>query len=81
MCGLRAWRLTSRRTVYYTHLPCFFFPANHRRAGQAVTNILAKELMQEDKPSNALKKKVVEPKLEGAESLEELLDAALTRSS
>lgn len=45
-----------------------------------MTNILAKELMQEDKPSNP-PKKVAEPKLEGAESLEELLDAALTRSS
>ncbi|XP_011608876.2 protein diaphanous homolog 1 isoform X2 [Takifugu rubripes] len=54
--------------------------ANHRRAGQAVTNILAKELTQEDKPSKP-PKKVAEPKLEGAESLEELLDAALTRSS
>lgn len=79
--GLRAWRLTSRRTVYSTHLPGFFLSANHRRAGQAVTNILAKELTQEDKPSKPPKMKVAEPKLEGAESLEELLDAALTRSS
>lgn len=61
--------------------------ANHRRAGHAVTNILAKELMQEDKPSSskvtAKKKKTEEkeePKLEGAESLEELLDAASARS-
>lgn len=46
-----------------------------------MTNILAKELMQEDKPSKLPKKKVAEAKLEGAESLEELLDAALTRSS
>ncbi|GLD55492.1 protein diaphanous homolog 1 isoform X1, partial [Lates japonicus] len=27
--------------------------ANHRRAGHAVTNILAKELMQEDTPSSS----------------------------
>ncbi|CAJ1058674.1 Protein diaphanous-like protein 1 [Xyrichtys novacula] len=62
--------------------------ANHRRAGHAVTNILAKELMQEDKPSSSkvpTKKKKTdeteEPKLEGAESLEELLDAAPSRSN
>ncbi|XP_037635630.1 protein diaphanous homolog 1-like isoform X2 [Sebastes umbrosus] len=62
--------------------------ANHRRAGHAVTNILAKELMQEDKPSAskmpAKKKKTEEkeePKQEGAESLEELLDATLSRSN
>ncbi|XP_028444510.1 protein diaphanous homolog 1 isoform X1 [Perca flavescens] len=62
--------------------------ANHRRAGHAVTNILAKELMQEDAPSSsklpAKKKKSdekVEPKLEGAESLEELLEATLSRSN
>ncbi|XP_042349054.1 LOW QUALITY PROTEIN: protein diaphanous homolog 1-like [Plectropomus leopardus] len=62
--------------------------ANHRRAGHAVTNILAKELMQEDTPSSSklpTKKKKAEetdePKLEGAESLEELLDAAPTRSN
>nr|XP_046263030.1 protein diaphanous homolog 1-like isoform X2 [Scatophagus argus] len=58
---------------------------NHRRAGHAVTNILAKELMQEDSTSSKLPKKRIiekeEPKLEGAESLEELLDAAPTRSS
>lgn len=70
----------SRRTVYSTHLPRFFLSANHRRAGQAVTNILAKELMQEGKPREPPQKKVVGPKLEGAESLEELLDVALTRS-
>lgn len=68
-------------SVYYTHLPYFFLSANHRRAGQAVTNILAKELMQEDKLSKPPKKKAAETKLEGAESLEELLDGALTRSS
>ncbi|KAG7230324.1 hypothetical protein INR49_024428 [Caranx melampygus] len=45
--------------------------ANHRRAGHAVTNILAKELMQEDAPSSSkvpTKKKSdekEEPKLEG----------------
>uniref|UniRef100_A0A669D9S6 Diaphanous related formin 1 n=1 Tax=Oreochromis niloticus TaxID=8128 RepID=A0A669D9S6_ORENI len=62
--------------------------ANHRRAGNAVTNILAKELMQEDKPSSSKPsaKKLksddkVEPKLEGAESLEDLLEAAASRSS
>ncbi|XP_078116742.1 protein diaphanous homolog 1 isoform X3 [Sander vitreus] len=62
--------------------------ANHRRAGHAVTNILAKELMQEDAPSSsklpAKKKKSEEkeePKLEGAESLEELLEATLSRSN
>ncbi|XP_067454610.1 protein diaphanous homolog 1 [Thunnus thynnus] len=62
--------------------------ANHRRAGHAVTNILAKELMQEDTPSSstvpAKKKKEEEkeePKVEGAESLEELLDAAASRAN
>nr|XP_033488869.1 protein diaphanous homolog 1-like isoform X1 [Epinephelus lanceolatus] len=62
--------------------------ANHRRAGHAVTNILAKELMQEDTPSSSkvpIKKKkpeeTEEPKIEGAESLEELLDAAPSRSN
>lgn len=62
--------------------------ANHRRAGHAVTNILAKELMQEDTPSSskllAKKKKTEEneePTVERAESLEELLDAASSRSS
>ncbi|XP_069387328.1 protein diaphanous homolog 1 isoform X2 [Paralichthys olivaceus] len=62
--------------------------ANHRRAGNAVTNILAKELMQEETPSHskvpAKRNKIEEkeePKLEGAESLEELLEAAPTRSN
>lgn len=62
--------------------------ANHRRAGHAVTNLLAKELMQEDAPSSskvpAKKKKSdekEEPKLEGAESLEELLEVAPSRSN
>ncbi|XP_028315683.1 protein diaphanous homolog 1 isoform X2 [Gouania willdenowi] len=56
--------------------------ANHRRAGHAVTNILAKELMQEDTPSSSkipakkMKSEKEEPKLEGAESLEELLESA-----
>ncbi|XP_068571566.1 protein diaphanous homolog 1-like [Cebidichthys violaceus] len=61
--------------------------ANHRRAGNAVTNILAKELMQEETPSSsktpAKKKKSEEkeePKVEGAESLEELLEATPSRS-
>ncbi|XP_054872863.1 protein diaphanous homolog 1 [Amphiprion ocellaris] len=61
--------------------------ANHRRAGHAVTNILAKELMQEDTPSSSnlptkqAKTEKEEPKLEGAESLEELLDTAPPRSN
>ncbi|XP_029297184.1 protein diaphanous homolog 1 isoform X2 [Cottoperca gobio] len=62
--------------------------ANHRRAGHAVTNILAKELMQEDAPSSsklpAKKKKTEEkeePKPEGAQSLEELLETTLSRSN
>ncbi|XP_024864368.1 protein diaphanous homolog 1 isoform X2 [Kryptolebias marmoratus] len=61
--------------------------ANHRRAGQAVTNILAKELTQEDaassskNPTKKAKTSKEEPKLEGAESLEELLDAAASRSN
>lgn len=53
-----------------------------------MTNILAKELMQEDTPSSskvpAKKKKEEEkeePKVEGAESLEELLDAAASRAN
>lgn len=53
-----------------------------------VTNILAKELMQEDKPSlgkpSAKKFKSddkVEPKLEEAESLEDLLESATSRSN
>ncbi|KAM4586804.1 protein diaphanous homolog 1 [Fundulus diaphanus] len=61
--------------------------ANHRRAGHAVTNILAKELMQEDTSSSSKvpKKKAKsdkeEPKLDGAESLEELLDSVNSRSN
>ncbi|KAM9741570.1 protein diaphanous homolog 1-like [Menidia menidia] len=58
--------------------------ANHRRAGHAVTNILAKELMQEDTPSfskGKAKSEKEEPKQEGAESLEELLEASHSRSS
>lgn len=53
-----------------------------------MTNILAKELMQEEPHMSSKvpeKKKrpneKEETKLEGAESLEELLDAAPTRSS
>lgn len=66
-----------------THSPRFLLSANHRRAGQAVTNILAKELTQGDEPksSRPTKKFVTGPKLGCAESLEELLDAALTSSS
>ncbi|XP_072251802.1 protein diaphanous homolog 1 [Leuresthes tenuis] len=57
---------------------------NNRRAGQAVTNILAKELMQEETPSLSkakAKSEKEEPKQERAESLEELLDAAHSRSN
>lgn len=53
-----------------------------------MTNILAKELMQEDAPKSGklgTKKQRLEekeqPKLEGAESLEELLDSAASRSN
>lgn len=74
--------------VCLTHSVSLSFSANHRRAGHAVTNILAKELMQEDAPSSsktpAKKKKSEEkeePKIEGAESLEELLEATPTRSN
>nr|XP_020450181.1 protein diaphanous homolog 1 [Monopterus albus] len=61
--------------------------ANHRRAGHAVTNILAKELMQEDAPSSskfAGKKTKLEEKEQPTleeESLEELLEAAPPRSN
>lgn len=51
-----------------------------------MTNILAKELMKDDSPAPSKiatkkKPKEEEPKLEGADSLEELLDAAASRSS
>lgn len=72
--------------VYLTHI--FSSSANHRRAGHAVTNILARELMQEDTPSPSkvpTKKKKSdekeEPQLEEAESLEDLLEAAPSRSN
>ncbi|KAJ3587659.1 hypothetical protein NHX12_011256 [Muraenolepis orangiensis] len=58
--------------------------ANHRRAGHAVTNLLAKELLQEDTPpAGFAKKKKMEQGslLEGAGSLEELLDESLTRAN
>ncbi|XP_077388973.1 protein diaphanous homolog 1-like [Festucalex cinctus] len=62
--------------------------ANHRRAGHAVTNILAKELMQEDVSSSSkapIKKgkfdEKDEHKIEAGDSLEELLEATPTRSS
>uniref|UniRef100_A0A1A8MK52 Diaphanous homolog 1 n=2 Tax=Nothobranchius pienaari TaxID=704102 RepID=A0A1A8MK52_9TELE len=61
--------------------------ANQRRAGQAVTNILAKELTQEDASSSSktvakkIKLEKEEVKLEGADSLEDLLDAAASRAS
>ncbi|XP_043982276.1 protein diaphanous homolog 1 isoform X2 [Gambusia affinis] len=61
--------------------------ANHRRAGQAVTNILAKELMQEETtssskiPKKKAKSEKEEPNLEQAESLEDLLDPISSRSS
>jgi len=49
-----------------------------------VTNILAKELMQEETPSLSkakAKSEKEEPKQERAESLEEQLDAAHSRSN
>lgn len=62
--------------------------ANHRRAGHAVTNILAKELMQEDTPTPSkvpAKKKrpddTEESNVESSESLEDLLEAAPARSN
>lgn len=62
--------------------------ANHRRAGHAVTNILAKELMQEDAPTPSKypgKKKRLddteESNAESSESLEDLLEAGPTRSN
>ncbi|KAG7266047.1 hypothetical protein CRUP_013776 [Coryphaenoides rupestris] len=59
--------------------------ANHRRAGQAVTNLLAKELLQEDTPpagkSVAKKQKKEAGLLEGAGSLEDLLDESLSRAN
>ncbi|XP_056457219.1 protein diaphanous homolog 1 [Gadus chalcogrammus] len=58
--------------------------ANHRRAGHAVTNLLAKELMQEDpQPAGLGFKKIKreEPMLEGAGSLEDLLDENLSRAN
>lgn len=70
-----------------THSASLSVLANHRRAGHAVTNILAKELMQEDTSSSKipLKKKKseekAESKVEGAESLEELLDTTASRSN
>ncbi|XP_038849865.1 protein diaphanous homolog 1 isoform X1 [Salvelinus namaycush] len=63
--------------------------AANRRAGHAVTNILAKELMKEDTPpsfSKPLNKKTKaeqkeEPSIEGAGSLDDLLEESLSRSS
>ncbi|XP_072295756.1 protein diaphanous homolog 1-like [Eucyclogobius newberryi] len=62
--------------------------ANHRRAGHAVTNILAKELMQEDTPTpskfQAKKKRLdntEESNVGSSESLEDLLESAASRSS
>ncbi|XP_041710043.1 protein diaphanous homolog 1 isoform X1 [Coregonus clupeaformis] len=61
----------------------------NRRAGHAVTNILAKELMKEDttpsfsKPLNKKTKaeQKEEPSIEGAGSLEDLLEENLSRSN
>ncbi|KAL0974071.1 hypothetical protein UPYG_G00215010 [Umbra pygmaea] len=58
--------------------------AANRRAGQAVTNLLAKELLQDDpRPSfsKAPKKSKTEPRPQDAGSLEDLLEDSLTRSS
>ncbi|KAM9833453.1 protein diaphanous homolog 1 isoform 2-T7 [Syngnathus typhle] len=61
---------------------------NHRRAGHAVTNILAKELLQEDDLSSSMSPIKMakfdekdEHKIEAGDSLEELLEAAPPRSS
>ncbi|XP_041694570.2 protein diaphanous homolog 1-like isoform X2 [Coregonus clupeaformis] len=63
--------------------------AANRRAGHAVTNILAKELMQEDTPPRFSKPPIKktkmeqkeEPSTEEAGSLEDLLEDSLSRSS
>ncbi|CAM4617911.1 unnamed protein product [Leuciscus chuanchicus] len=61
--------------------------ANNRRAGQAVTNLLAKELLQESAPSSAAKKTRMnsedrkESTPEDTGSLEDLLDDAPLRSN
>lgn len=57
--------------------------ANNRRAGNAVTNLLAKELMQENTPATGkgMAKKQKTPVLEGAGSLEDLLDESLSRAN
>lgn len=71
-----------------THVFFHSFPANNRRgAGQAVTNILAKELLQEDAPASSTKKSrldVVDSKKKTAEdmsSLEDLLEDMPSRSN
>lgn len=73
-------------TMY--HFISLFRSGNRRGAGQAVTNILAKELLQEDpKPQAATKKTRLDnesKKAESAEdtgSLEDLLDDAPARSN
>lgn len=65
-----------------------FCLGNRRGAGHAVTNILAKELLQEDtKPSTTAKKNRLDSESKKAESvedtgsLEDLLDDAPLRSS
>ncbi|XP_055080806.1 protein diaphanous homolog 1-like [Periophthalmus magnuspinnatus] len=62
--------------------------ANHRRAGHAMTNILAKELMQEDTPTQSklpTKKQRLddteESNVESSESLEDILEAVPSRSN
>lgn len=73
-------------TVY--HFFSLFCSGNRRGAGHAVTNILAKELLQEDtKPSTTAKKHRLDnesKKADSAEdtsSLEDLLDDAPLRSN
>lgn len=68
---------TLKKTLISLYFPpLIFFPANHRRAGHAVTNILAKELMQEEVVSSKVPTKKTkldekeEPTVEDAESLE-----------
>lgn len=74
-------------TIYHfiSHL---FHSGNRRGAGHAVTNVLAKELLQEDaKPSATAKKTRLDSESkktespEDAGSLEDLLDDAPPRSS
>ena len=78
--------MTCLTSLSFSH---FLSLTANRRAGHAVTNILAKELMQEDtaprfsKPPNKNTKmaQMEEPSIEGAGSLEDLLEDSLSRSN